>query len=85
MFLSASTGVLDPVVIITIRENKEWRLIAGGIKKKMGFSSINLRGKVSELNWGLKCFLDDFKCFNHVIFYFILLVENRPIADPPPL
>ena len=32
--------------------------------------------------FGLKCFLDDFKCYT--AFFVCFFVDNRPIADPSP-
>ena len=35
--------------------------------------------------FGLTFFLDDFKCYKAFFFFFFFIVENRPIADTPPL
>ena len=42
-------------------------------------------GGVVKNKFGLKCFLDAFKCYKAFFFFFFFLVENQPIADPPPL
>ena len=37
------------------------------------------------LKFALKYFLDDFKCFKPKLSFIFFFVENRPIADLPPL